>query len=157
MTDRKRQRFEDELRQRLRRGDPAADGSEPRPDEIARMRRAVLNAADAPTRRLTWAPVLVAAAVLLVAVAGWILVRGLRAPEPVLTQDTRAVPEQPPPQVATTDAPELPESPEPVDERPETVAALDPPSRVSDSARTVRFTTAGGTRIVWVLDPNLDI
>ena len=157
MTDRKRQRFEDELRQRLRRGDPAADGSEPRPDEIARMRRAVLAAAEEAPRRLVWVPALVAAAVLLVAVAGWVLVRGSRAPEPVLVESTRTVPEQDPPQVATTGTPELPESPEPVYERPETVAALDPPSRVSDSARTVRFTTAGGTRIVWVLDPNLDI
>ena len=161
MTERDRTRKDDELHELLRRGDPAADGSEPRPDEIARMRRAVLAAAETPRRRhVVWAPALAAATVLLVAVTGWMLQRE-RTGNPA------------PPEVATT-VPELPESPEAVDERPEdvdtpaevattlspavvTVASSHKPTRVSDSARTVRFTTAGGTRIVWVLDPNLDI
>lgn len=46
-----------ELADLLRRGDPAADGRDPRPDEIARMRRAVLaeaHGAAAPGRTAGW-------------------------------------------------------------------------------------------------------
>lgn len=80
-------RDEDALRRLLERGDPAADGLEPSPDDIARLRRHVLLAAETPARRVrgvAW--VMVAAALCAVAVLGPRLARrAAPLPDPATT------------------------------------------------------------------------
>ena len=59
---------DDDLRALLRRGDPAADGSEPRPEESAALRRVVLRGART-TPPLRWLPLAGAAAAAALAAA----------------------------------------------------------------------------------------
>ena len=51
---RSRERDDEALRGLLRRGDPAGDGREPTPGELARMRREILSATEAPRTVNPW-------------------------------------------------------------------------------------------------------
>jgi hypothetical protein len=179
MGRRDRDREHDELTRLLRDGDPAGDGSEPSADEFARMRRAVAVVSREPRPAWLAVPALALATILALAVAAWLLTRSEGDPRsagpvsPDVARDSgasEAVAE------ADIDDPDeifgegvLPEGtitvaqgPPPSDPPP-----LDPPEAVpaavkgspaeAVSSRTVRFTTPNGTRIVWVLNPNLDI
>ena len=169
----------DELTRLLRDGDPAGDGSELSPAEIARLRRAVIESSRESRPAWLAVPALAVATILTLAIAAWLLPRpggdpglvgpvesvvdpgpgGMEAvteadmddPEEIVVESTIpdnavAVALGPPPSVPlAATAPEV----TPVSER-----AL---SAEEVSSRTVRFTTPNGTRIVWVLNPNLDI
>jgi len=125
------------LRAILRRGDPAADGSEPTAAELARMRDRILRTRAAaesgeneageapwyrsPRRTLTVAVV----AALLVAALGaefWLRRAAVDASRPAGPASTRA-------------------------------ARSTEPAPPAAAGRQVHFTTPGGTRIVWVLYP----
>lgn len=125
------------LRSALREGDPAADGREPAPDEVARLRARVLDAAlDAGSERDhllhphcvpegggRWTPAAVAAALLLLMIAGAVVVRF----DPGGTAERR-------------------------------LESADEPGGEIDTAgpegRQIQFTTPGGTRVVWMLYPD---
>lgn len=110
------------LTELLRAGDPAADGGQPDPHTVARLRRRLRGEAvgvggSARIRR----PLLVlAASVALTLVLGWQLTRSDRF-------------DLLPPQAT-------PES-----------------SGEQLSPRQLQFTTPGGTRVIWTLDPDFEI
>jgi len=179
MKQRDPEQDHDELTQRLRDGDPAGDRSELSPAEIARLRRAVVETSRESRPAWLAVPALAVATILTLAIAAWLLPRpgddrGLVGPvDPVVDPGpggTEAVAEAgrddpdeivasktlpdnavavalgPPPSVPTAAA------------QPEVTPVSDQaPSAEEVSSRTVRFTTPNGTRIVWVLNPNLDI
>jgi hypothetical protein len=126
-----RQASDQELRQRLLEGDPAADRSEPAEWQWVAMRQRAMRAAGskAGTTRLgvgNWAWTAVAAAALVALLLG---PRIFEAP----------VVEQAP----SADGP-----------RPTT--AMAPTSAGARSARSLQFTTTNGTRIIWTLDPRFE-
>jgi hypothetical protein len=118
----------------LRRGDPACDGSAPSAVEIASMRARVLAEAEHRSAR-AWlpAPALAAAAVVLVtAFLGWNTARLGRDAERAMTSPVNGT----------------------------TVRAGS--DRGSDSQerpriRQVEFLTPGGTRVVWLLNPDFEV
>lgn len=123
------------LRTRLRRGDPAADGSEPSDDEIRALRERVTQAADAADKAPRPAPPLwirrpAVAAALLILALGAALVAGLG--------DRRLGPERRSAETAELDS---------------TTRQAPGGSTASpaERARQIHFTAPGGTRIVWVL------
>ena len=116
---RNRDRNETELRTLLRNADPAADGCEPTGNELAGIRRRVLDRAAAhpvwfsfPLRTITTAS---AVAALTLILAWGLLPTGIVEPPVGPVTDT----EQP--------------------------------------VRQIQFSTPGGTRVVWTLDPNFKV
>ena len=159
------------LRELLRRGDPAQGNPPPGPQELARMRQELLEQAEAREdgtnlvgRR--WAAA-VASVVILVAV-GWQL-RNQSVQPPAVTEPPERI--TPPVAVDAEPVPAAPPAAEVRDESesvpPVVVASSDagdsspPPdgdvSAETLQARTVRFTTRGGTQIIWILDPELEL
>ena len=119
-------RKDDELRALLRRGDPAGDGDLPSGEEIAEMRRTVLDAIPR-RRRIRWFPLAAATAAMALVV--------------VLISPAR-----PGRQSADTSLP--------------TAVTEDlgsGPQTSSDRRRQIQFATENGTRIIWVLDPDLNL
>jgi hypothetical protein len=171
---------EEELGKLLRLGDPASDGHEPSREEVADMRRAVLNAVDTPAAAHPWLSRSALAAAATVAVALIALAILLQAGPwgEVLQPETGpATPAEPAP-VAVTEPSRVEPLPEPapqievpgavvaeaavVVEDPAAMAATETPSdvvppAVGREARTVRFTAPGGTRIIWTLDPDFQV
>ncbi|GAA0585343.1 hypothetical protein GCM10010172_83100 [Paractinoplanes ferrugineus] len=72
---------DDDLRDRMRRADPAAALAPLPPDRVARLLEETVSVTAPPTRRRVLLPVLAAAAVLLLAGAGWLILR----PSPTAT------------------------------------------------------------------------
>jgi hypothetical protein len=175
---------DDALREVLRRGDPAGDGRDPVPAEIAAWRRAMLEAA--PQRVTWWRPVRVAAALAMVVVAlvvGTAVWRSMDRPERLevasvpeseeIPEGAEGRPSPPAPSGQATasgrDAPPDPlgeEASPPADApstasapetRPVQVAAAGPSRTTPRARRTIHFTSARGTRIVWTINPELEL
>jgi len=164
----------------LRRGDPASEETGLSPAEAQAMRRAVLSAATEPRWAFRWAPAFAAGAVAVLSLAVGLSLWRMRGPAPVSpvapapvqpapsaavsvppafpSPTVVAVVVPPPPahtarrreparrpRVAeTTETPEMPETPARppgAEARPETTAPT----------LQVQFSTAGGTRIIWLL------
>jgi hypothetical protein len=138
---------DDELQALLRRGDPAGDGRSLTQAERQEMRRTVLRAATEPAapqiaRAPAWAAVL---ALLALAIpAGWHIrqnspaerhaeATGIAGPEAAASDATRM------PHGATLEDP---------------VTFAEPPGR---PVRHVLFSTPGGTRVIWTLNPDLKL
>jgi len=118
----------------LRRGDPARDGSAPSTEEIARMRARILAEAERRSAR-AWipAPALAAAAVVLVtAFLGWNVVRLGRGAEQAVSSTVSETGLT----AGTERGSDAPEQPR---------------------VRQVEFLTPGGTRVVWLLNPDFDV
>lgn len=134
----------DAVRSILREGDPVNDGREPTPDEMARLRASLLDAAhDAESERARlldppclpesgrrWTPAAVASALVLLAIAGAVALRF--EPSDRTERAGRLTAAE-----RTGDAGE--------------------PAGAADTAdpagRQIQFTTPGGTRVVWWLYP----
>lgn len=158
----------DRLRGLLRDGDPAAGDPGLSPEEVQAMRRTVLSAVPEPRRRGWLVPALATAAALILA-AVLVLALGRKTPEtsdpgpvmaapiipaPVL-EPVRPVPAprpepEPEPEPPVRLAEETPEPEIAVPALPEQQAAL---PAVSEEQRQIQFSTPGGTRVIWVLDP----
>ena len=167
------------LRELLRRNDPAA-GRELSPHEVAGLRHQVVEAA-AGSRGAHAFPRLaaMAAALACLVLAGWWLwpagpdpeaVPRIAAPvQPVAPQPpTRTAPPEPeavtpPARVARRDPapprtpgprPGIPSHrrPAPPERKPAPPAA--PPAAEMTVAREIRFDTAGGTRLIWIFQPD---
>jgi len=174
MTEKNRS---EDMREALRRGDPAADETGLSPAETQAMRRAVLTAVPAERRPLRLVPAFAAAAV---AVLSFAVALGLwRAYE---AQPVRTV-QQAPPAPRVTPAPSVPSIPPPPAETAASPgAAIQSSPAISTSrrlhsphhpavrlakarkpvhpvvedsdetpTRQVQFSTPGGTRIIWLL------
>lgn len=131
--DRDKESGEDRLREALRAGDPALDGCEPDATEFARMRRRMLSAAETTPLPLGLpARVLAAVAVFVLTVAlGWSLWND------GLTDRRGATPVSPAARgAADPDVMVVP-------------AVRDP--------RQIQFSTPGGTRVIWTLDPDFEV
>lgn len=129
------------LRARLRRGDPATDGSEPSADEIRTLRNRVLRtaaASDRPGRPVgvLWSRRPAVAAAVLILALGAALIAGLGA--------RLSGPEERQPAGTTGIGSASREAPG------------GPTSGATAAARQIHFTTPGGTRIVWVLYRNAE-
>ncbi len=178
------QRPDDEpLRALLRAGDPANDGQVPTSMEIDQMRRRMLNAAaktqaqrGASLPVLRWAAAV--AAVFVVTLAGWQALRQRPAEAPGVSSQTPTLIVEDGSTGAAPESTEETSSPwesvrpapvavatagvEPEDitstlesaESPTTPAVMDDTAR---SARQMQFVTARGTRIIWTLNPELDL
>jgi len=209
MTNDRRNLSDEELGKLLRLGDPVGDGREPSCDEIAAMRRTVLNAVDTRAATRPWlsrslvtaaatvAVALIALAILLQAGPwGEVLQPETGPATPAETApatagaeassqeiepqaDPGAATGTPTPAVPTEAVAAVEEAPEavmtepsrdpatvgeaPVDpEAPPTLAAVEEaplidPLAVEREPRTVHFTTPGGTRIIWTLDPDFEL
>ncbi len=119
-------RKDDELQALLRQGDPAGDSDGPSLEEIAEMRRTVLNAIS-ERRWIHWVPIAAATAALALAV---ILVSSARLGE----------------QSADTTL------------RTPTAEDVEPgPMTAGNRRQQIQFATENGTRIIWVLDPDLKL
>jgi len=176
MTEKNRS---EDMREALRRGDPAAGETGLSSAEAQAMRRAILTAVPAERRPFRLVPAFAAAAV---AVLSFAVALGLwRAYE---AQPVRTV-QQAPPAPVVTPAPSVPSNPSPPAETPAAAiagAALQSPPAIHTSrrphaihhpavrlaqarkpvhpvaedadespTRQVQFSTPGGTRIIWLL------
>lgn len=114
----------------LRKGDPAADGAEPTAGEVADLRRAVLNAIP-PRRSLRWLPLAAATGALALA-ALLITPAGPDRSGPVRDSAPKATENGAPTAETTVETP-------------------------STHRQQLQFATENGTRIIWVLDPDLTL
>jgi hypothetical protein len=121
-------RSDEQLRALLRGADPAADGQDPTPEEHAALRRLVLNRVPDRTRAWRWLPIATAVAAMLVAAV--LLLGPDRAPS---TADLAAP------------------------SRPDVARQVSPEERPVDNRQQIQFATEKGTRIIWVLDPDLTL
>jgi hypothetical protein len=167
-----------DLKRRLREGDPFASEGGLTPEEVRAMRRAVLTAQPEPRRRLLPALALAgaAAAALLIAVLAFRSGSGSnppRQPAPQAAAAPAPLPPRPAPETglqtpvaaptpavaqAETGRPHLRRHHHPPAEEtpaPNTaLAALNPPVPDDGTAiREIQFSTPGGTRIIWTLAP----
>jgi hypothetical protein len=161
----------DFVREALRRGDPARDPDVPSPAGFAVMRQRVLawSAGQPGERRASvWVPVTALAAVIVVSIVGVFMLRKTPATGPTTAPLAARVPVQeavspwpPVPGPALTPGRAIGER----DQVAEVVtrrsgsgagrrarpAVTPSPPAAADPPRQLQFTTAGGTRIVWVL------
>jgi hypothetical protein len=134
-----------DLRERLRAGDPAAKMEPLAPQELAAMRQAMASARPEPRRWPIAAGLgLGAAALVVAAVVLW-----PHAPRPVPA---------PAPVAAVAPAPEVPVPPAPPAvvaqvRTPQRRRAVPPPPPAAEPAqvREIRFVTASGTQILWTV------
>ncbi|HVG09242.1 MAG TPA: hypothetical protein VNM67_16160 [Thermoanaerobaculia bacterium] len=159
----------DELRSILSKGDPAAGDPGLTPDEVQGMRRTVLSAVPEPRRRGWLVPAMVTAAALILAA---VIALSLWQPEPVQEAVRPPLPlagegrgegpvmeaEKPPPQpspAARERGPEpVPRKKKVVHPEPEPVVLAQAEIPPADHGPTqIQFSTPGGTRIIWVLQP----
>ena len=169
---------ERELRDVLRRGDPAADGREPDPAEVARLRAAVVGMAPGARSpllpRWAWAgAAVVAAGGVLVVVS---LVGGRLPGVPAETPpEVAGLPQRHEPAAAPgpgspfagaggpedasrpSGAPARAGVPEATAAEPAVLAAERPPGEGAQPPRQIHFTGVRGTRIIWTLDPDFDL
>ncbi|MEA2560876.1 MAG: hypothetical protein QOH06_2380 [Acidobacteriota bacterium] len=146
----------DDLRSILRKGDPAAGNPGLTPEEVQGMRRTVLSAVPEPRRRGWLVPAMVtAAALVLAAVIALSLWQPVRPPLPLAGEGVVVV-EKTPPQPSPAPQEREPEkkplrrrAPEPA---PVVVAQAESPEAPHGSTQ-IQFSTPGGTRIIWVLQP----
>lgn len=162
---------DEKLREILKRGDPAAGDPGLAPEEVQGMRRAVLAAVPEPRRRGWLVPALATAAALLLAS---VIVLSLWQPElpqeavrpPLPLAEGRGEgsvvqaeksPPLPSPAAQEREPPPSPvQQPEPESEpEPVVVAQAEPPvvPDASGEQRQIQFSTPGGTRVIWVLNP----
>ena len=111
------------VRNHLRDGDPLADAPALPPDEVQRMRRAVVAAARQPASTWRPRPVMVGATIAATLLAGVLIGHRLPHAEPPAR---------------------LP-------------AGIAEHQTVEPVRRQVQFDTPGGTRIIWVIDPDFDL
>ena len=141
MTRGKLHREPDALRNLLRQDDPAADGRDPTPGEIAAWKQAMLREADGRHRTIPWLNrVAIAASAVLVAV-GLIWIPGeLKKPAgdqfPVV-ESTPAESRRSHPGIGS--------------------AGISADPAAWRHARTIRFRGPNGTRIIWQLNPDFSI
>ena len=160
---------DEKLREILKRGDPAAEGGLT-PEEVQAMRRVVLSAVPEPRRRGWLVPVLAGAAALILAA---VIALSLWQPEPpqeaVRPPLPRAgegrgegavvVEKKTPPHRPSAGLPALQErEPPPAPKKKKPVRrALEPEpvivAQVEPEQRQIQFSTPGGTRVIWVLNP----
>jgi hypothetical protein len=95
------------LKDMLRKGDPAADDPGLSPEEVQAMRRTVLNAVPEPRRRGWLVPVLATAALILAAVLGLSLWRQPAPVKPAHVEAARPEPSPPQPPSPTSPPPSL--------------------------------------------------
>ena len=157
-----------ELRDLLRRGDPAAGDPGLDPLELGRMRRRILDAAarrPSVGLRLAWGTA-GAVALLLVVLAG----RGFLGPqrpgagprEPGTAGLGSGAPGPGDDAAAPAEVVELPAVPRDLPPQDMTAAPAEPEAtavarvalRDERRARQIQFTAPGGTRIIWTLDPD---
>ena len=161
------------LLQLLRRGDPADGDLPPAPQDLARMRQAILTqveGGEASSPRVNWRWAAAFVCVVVLAVAGWQLrtlsVRPAAVPEVAVTQANESVAVAEVAPVAAV--PKVDETDEETTAKPAVAVAEagsgdSGPARdgaASDEnlqARTLRFTTRKGTQIIWILDPELEL
>ncbi len=160
-----------ELRSILRKGDPAAGEPGLTPEEVQGMRRVVLSAVPEPRRRGWLVPAMVTtAALVLAAVVALSLRQPVRPPLPHAGEgrgEGAVVVEKTPPHRPSAGLPapqerEPPPSPKkkkPARRAPEpepvVVAQVEPPvvPEAPHGPTQIQFSTPGGTRIIWVLNP----
>jgi hypothetical protein len=119
------------LRERLRAWDPVKDGNELDGRDRARMRRRVLAATSEPVRLgLPVRALAAAAVVVLIAALGW----GIY--DDAVMQPPGTVP-------ASSEVRQAP--------------AADPADEAERKSRQIQFSTPGGTRVVWTLDPDFEV
>jgi hypothetical protein len=166
--------MKDDLRSILRKGDPAAGEPGLTPEEVQGLRRAVLSAVPEPRRRGWMVPAMAgAAALMLAAVIALSLWQPVRPPlplagegrgeGPVLEMEEAAAAENPPPQPSPASREREPE-PAPEKKKPVRRAPAPAPVVIAQAAQAeppaaphsptqIQFSTPGGTRIIWVLQP----
>lgn len=159
---------EEQLRQRLREGDPATGENSLDPGEIQAMRRAVLTAAPEPRRRLLPALALTGAAAALLIALFALRPGPVQPPAPPRIAVAPALPPAPsgPATQAPQPSPERTEPPARGEKKPiprrrhraapaetVTLAALEPAGNPPEEPeiRQVQFSTPGGMRIIWTL------
>ena len=163
----------DELRSILRKGDPAAGDPGLTPEEVREMRRVVLATLPEPRRRGWLVPAMVGAAALILAIA-LILWRPesevveVRPPLPLagegrgegsVVQAEKTPPHRPSAGLPAPQEREPPPAPRKKIVRPEPapviVAQAESPvvPEVPQGPTQIQFSTPGGTRIIWVLNP----
>ncbi|MFP5289003.1 MAG: hypothetical protein ACLGI9_24915 [Thermoanaerobaculia bacterium] len=165
---------DEKLREILKRGDPAAGDPGLAPEEVQGMRRAVLAAVPEPRRRGWLVPALAGAAALILAA---VIALSLWQPEPPkeavrpplpLAGEGRGegsvVAEKTPPHRPSAGLP-APQEREPAptpkkkEKKPVVQRAPEPEPVVlaqaepSGEQRQIQFSTPGGTRVIWVLNP----
>jgi hypothetical protein len=145
----------------LRAGDPAGDGRDPDQTELQTWRRntliAVAGGHGEVSRRTRLLPFVAAAAAVVLAAIFFLVAE-------------RPAPISPAPQVAVSPPPALPEAVSPVAEQAPLLGTTPRPPRVAAVAatpagaavpaaasRTVHFTAPGGTRVIWTLNPDLQL
>lgn len=116
------------LRALLRTGDPAADGMSPTEEERTWLRRLVLNRVPDHDRTWRWLPITTAVAAMLLAV---VLLTG---PEETPRRSDLGASSQ-----------------------PEAVSGGTADDSPGQHRQQVQFATENGTRIIWVLDPDLTL
>ena len=160
----------DELRSILRKGDPAAGDPGLTPEEVQGMRRTVLSAVPEPRKRGLLVPAMVtAAALVLAAVIALSLWQPVRPPLPLAGEgrgeDAVVQTEKTPPHRPSAGLPAPqergpePEKKKPLRRAPEpepvVLAQAEPPvvPAAPHGPTQIQFSTPGGTRIIWVLQP----
>ena len=145
----------------LRSADPAADGAAPTPVETAELRRRVLRSVRT-SRPLPWIPIAVASSLLLLLVVGLLFEGPARRSETAVqpgagsdlaTDRPLHRPDSTAPVAASADDDARPTEGARPAAQPVTPAADD--VRPADGVRQVQFATEGGTRVIWVLNPEL--
>ena len=121
---------EDELKTFLREHDPA-EGKSLSAEDASAMRRRILEAVPGRPRRQLWRPVL--AFVVMVGIVITVMI--LDRPTSVVEPETAAVT-----QTARDDGDGVQSEP-----------------AVSSDVRQIHYTTEGGTRIIWTLDPEFEL
>lgn len=175
MTRHPRSDADDPLRELLRRHDAAAR-VELSPHETARIRRRMLHATEESSSRLPRLAAVAALLALCLLGAWWLRTdRGPASPEPVVASRSpeprtapttatspsqpllRETPSSPPERVALDPEPEAPEptSPGSQGQAPEdaTSDSTASPDTAITVAREIRFETPGGTRLIWLFEP----
>ncbi|MES1242856.1 MAG: hypothetical protein ABUT39_14670 [Acidobacteriota bacterium] len=169
------------LKDVLRKGDPAADDPGLSPEEIQAMRRTVLAAVPESRRRAWLIPVATAAVLILAAILGLSLWRQPAQPTRLASEERavapspaqrgrvgegsssptpkRPLPFPPPRQGAGEGATSHPDREEKVVRvhprpRPAPVPKPEPveQARTETPQQQIQFSTPGGTRVIWVLD-----
>jgi hypothetical protein len=161
---------DDRLRQVLWKGDPAVQDAGLSPDEVHAMRRTVLTAIPESRRRLAWLPLGIAgfagtAALILLVFGFWHRPAAVppaaprmatvatpvpapsETPEPVVPSERPVRNPRPPHRRAVR----RPQPPPVRHDEPVTLASL--PDEPASAVREIRFSTPGGTRIIWELSP----
>lgn len=123
-------RPDDPLRTLLRTGDPAVDGTEPNAEETATLRRRILNRIPERKTFPRWLPLTAAIAA---AVLGIVLLMP-----------------------SATDSPPASSSPTPGGGLVGVIPGAEAPAQ-ADRRRQIQFASENGTRIIWVLNPDLSL